>query len=91
MEKMTKWASEKLWYHRWAYGEFYDYSKEFAENDDRRLFINIFDKIKEAIEAVSAIENNTVKVAMNKQIEKDYAILKSIQNTFWEQFKANVA
>ena len=88
---MTRWANEKLRYHSWAYGEFYDYSKEFAASDDRQVFINIYDKIKEAIEAVSTIDNNFVCVALNRRIDKDYKILRSIQNTFHEQFKANVA
>ena len=88
---MTKWATEKLRYHRWAYGEFYDYSKDFAANDDRRVFINIFELVKEAIEAVSTIDNNLVCVALNKIIKEKYEMLSEIQRRFHEQFKANVA
>ena len=88
---MTKWATEKLRYHRWAYGEFYDYAKEFAANDDRQVFINIFDMVKEAVEAVNAIENKLVFVALNKIIKEKYEMLSDIQRRFHEQFKANIA
>ena len=88
---MTKWAREKLSYHNWAYGEFYRYSIEMNQSDDRRLYINIYNNIEEAINEVSTVQNTLVRVALNKEIKESYETLKAIQKTFWDKFQANIA
>ena len=88
---MTNWAKEKLKYLQWAYGEFYEYAVEMNQDDDRWLFINIFENIKEAIEAVGEVDNNLVRVALNKEIRENQEVLSKIQNAFNDKFQANAA
>ena len=88
---MTKWANEKLKYHKWAFGEFYEYALEVNQFDDRITFISIYEQVQKAIEAVSSADSHFVHVAMNEKIKKSYETLRNIQKNFWEGFKANIA
>jgi len=86
---MTKWANDKLSQLELEYGEFYSYANKNIENanDDRHVFITIYNRIKEAIEAVNSINNAYVYVALDEEIKKSQKILKTIQKQSWEDFK----
>lgn len=52
------------------------------ENDDRKLFSNIYFQIMEALEELKECNNNWVICAINKQIRDEQKILDNILNRF---------
>ena len=87
---MTKWANEKLKYLKWSFGEFYEYAIWTEQTDDRRLYVNVYNMVCEAIEAVKDIDNNFVQVALNKKIRQEQEMLSGIKKSFWDKFKKNI-
>lgn len=54
------------------------------EHDDRRLFSNTYYHLREAILSLDDEPHVAVKVAMNRYIDLEYAMLDEIKNTFEE-------
>jgi len=51
-------------------------------SDDRRVYINIYNQLKEAIESLTDNPHNVVCVAMNQYIRSETAVLDEIKATF---------
>jgi len=77
---MTAWVKKKLEYHEFKYKKIYDKWTEF--NDDRRLFCNMYEIIRDAILAISEVDNNFVQVAFNHEENIKYETMDEIVNYF---------
>ena len=52
--------------------KFKKYRKMWEDKrDDRMLFCNIFDKLREAVDAMESVHNNTIWVAFNRLYHED--------------------
>lgn len=80
----SDWKSRKLFMLEAFYGKKYDewVNAVPAVTDDRRLYINIFEEIKSAVESLSDNPCNYVCVAMNEQIGESQGTLDNIKATF---------
>jgi len=54
------------------------------KQDDRMLFCNIFDKLREAVDAMESVHNNTMWVAFNRLYSEDMARMDDIVHRFTE-------
>ena len=77
---MTTWKEKRLDYHEFIYGK---YAEEFVEyDDDRRLYVNTYKMIQEALMSLPQEPNFWVKTAINKQLDEDYKVLSAIIMNF---------
>lgn len=79
MERIT-WKQGKLSYMKLLYGGLIG---EFSQHDDdRRLYVNTYNQIIEAVESMPDTPNNYVAVALNAKIRRDLEMLDRIQDRF---------
>lgn len=82
--RRDSWKYLKLWV--WAHD--YGYKMDEWNNimppvtDDRRIFINTYRQIYEAIESLPENPNNIVKVAMNRYIDSERTEMNNIIRRF---------
>lgn len=83
MERTSKnWKRRKLSYLDFFYGSEYRAWKNLDTYDDRRLYCNTYEQIKEAIESLDDEPVAFVRVAMNDHIEKQEIMLDRIISNF---------
>jgi len=74
--EITEWAKEKLQYIEYMYGK--HAAKWEIENDDRKIYANIYNLLHQAVIAVSGVDNNTVYVAMNNELRREFEVMEEI-------------
>jgi hypothetical protein len=74
--EITDWAKIKLSYLEDMHGK--RAARWESENDDRKLYSNIYRLMYEAVLTVASIENNRVHVAMNRQMREDFEVMAEI-------------
>jgi hypothetical protein len=74
------WKEQKLDYIKFMFEEKAILWKD--EHDDRRLYSNTYFLIKEAIESLDEEPNIYVSVAMNNELDKDFATMERILERF---------
>ncbi len=83
MRRTSKsWKRRKLSYLEFFYGDNYKVWNELDLHDDRRLYCNIYELIKEALESLDDNPVNFVCVAMNKYIEENENIMDRVISNF---------
>lgn len=83
MERTSKsWKRRKLSYLEFYYGDNYKVWKDLDTGDDRQLYCNTYEMIKEAIESLDDNPLSFVCVAMNGYIEKEEIMLDRIISNF---------
>jgi hypothetical protein len=83
---MTNWTKIQLDALEFGYKGFYDYAKGTGANDDRRLYVNIYNIIEEAINDASKVENTLICIALSKEIKKRKKILNKITRNFHDEY-----
>ena len=76
------WKERKLEHIEYFYGKAYEQFKAEDAHDDRRVYINVYEMIIEAVKSLEDEPNNYVCVAMNDYIKHDLEILRRIGKRF---------
>ena len=79
---MKTWKEHKLDCIENLYGKAYEQFKSEDAHDDRRLYVNIYEMMVEAIKSLDDEPNNFVCVAMNNKIKEETNVLESIGRHF---------
>lgn len=79
---MKTWKNQKLDYIESFYGNAYRLFKEQDPHDDRRLYMNVYKMIIKALQSLPDEPDLYVRVALNKQIDDDLALLTRIGKRF---------
>lgn len=82
MKNNKTWRERKEDYIKFMYGKAYRKYAEADPHDDRRLYMNMYDQIMEAVQSVPADPVPFVAVAMNNEMEKSFKTMDRIQEHF---------
>lgn len=92
MEKTCKACKNKTWkccklhdlnlVYGYTYRQFRDQIDTYGPSDDRRVYVNMYERIIEAINSLPDEPVTYVKIAMWRAINKDKDALKDIQARF---------
>lgn len=74
------WKQKKIEFVKHFYGDKVEAWKD--EHDDRRLYVNIYNMIIEALETLPEEPNNYICVAINREIAKDRETMDEIREHF---------
>lgn len=74
------WKQKKLDYIAFIYGR--KLSEYEGHNDDRRLYINMYNIITEAINSLPDEPNNYICCAVNHKLDEDFAVMDDIKAYF---------
>lgn len=77
---MSTWKTRKINYMKTVYGSKIEEFK--GHNDDRGLYVNIYNMIIEALESIENEPHNFIIVALNRHISEKTACLDSIIENF---------
>lgn len=80
--KERTWKERRIENLEYFYGKAYEQFKSEDPHDDRRVYINTYEMIMEAVKSLKNEPNNYVAVAMNKAIAKDLTMLEDIGKRF---------
>ena len=80
--KSQTWKARKLDYIKLMYKDNYDLYSTVDCHDDRRLYINMYDQLIEAISTMPEEPVPFVCVAMNNEINKSIEVMKKINLNF---------
>lgn len=76
---------------KWFYGPAYEAFSAQDPHDDRRIYINTYNMIVEAIKSLPDEPNNYVCVALNRLMDEDLEVMRDIGKRFGREdyiFKA---
>ena len=79
---MKNWKEDKTNYIEWFYGRAYRQFKAEGAHDDRIVYVNTYEMIMKALNSLRKNPDLYVRVAMNKEIEKDLETLREIGKEF---------
>lgn len=79
---MKNWKEDKINYIEHFYGRAYRQFKAEGAHDDRIVYVNTYEMIMKALNSLRKNPDLYVRVAMNKEIEKDLETLREIGKEF---------
>lgn len=76
------WKEQKFDYMEWFFKEDYEKWSKMDVNDDRRVYINTYDQIQNAVNQLPDEPDVYIKAAMNNLMREDFDMMKRIQTHF---------